>query len=48
MRKESSTLSMKLVKTQCYEFEGFENNYLLTINTQGCRINSREFNTKGK
>ena len=48
MGKESITLSMELAKTQCYEFEGFENNYSLTISTQGCRIDSRKFNTKGK
>ena len=48
MGKESITLSMELAKTQCYEFEGFENNYSLTMSTQGCGINSRKFNTKGK
>ena len=46
MGKESITLSMELAETQCYEFECFEDNYLLTISTQGCRINSRKFNTK--
>ena len=35
MGKESITLSMELVKTQCYEFECFEDNYSLTISTQG-------------
>ena len=35
MGKESITLSMELAKTQCYEFECFEDNYsLLTISTQ--------------
>ena len=47
MGKESITLSMELAKTQCYEFECFEDNYSLTISTQGCRINTRKFNTKG-
>ena len=46
MGKESITLSMELAKTQCCEFECFEDNYSLTISTQGCRINSRKFNTK--
>ena len=35
MGKESITLSMELAKTQCYEFECFEDNYSLTISTQG-------------
>ena len=48
MGKESITLRMELAKTRCYEFAGFENNYSLTISTQGCRINLRNFNTKGK
>ena len=47
MSNESITLSTELPKTQCYEFESFEDNYSLTINTQGCRINIRKFNTKG-
>ena len=47
MGKESITLSMKLAKTQCYNFECFEDNYSLTISTEGCRINTRKFNTKG-
>ena len=47
MGKESITLSMELAKTQCYEFECFEDNYSLTISTQGCRINTRKFNTTG-
>ena len=47
MAKESITLSMKLAKTQSHEFECFEDNYSLTISTQGCRINTRKFNTKG-
>ena len=47
MGKESITLSMELAKTQCYEFECFEDNYSQTISTQGCRINTRKFNTKG-
>ena len=47
MAKESVTLSMELAKTQCYEFEWFEDDYSLTISTQGCRINTRKFNTKG-
>ena len=42
MGKESIMLSMELAKTQCYEFEGFDNKYSLTISTQGCRINSRK------
>ena len=46
MGKESITLSMELAKTQCYEFERFEDNYSLTISTQRCRINSRKFNSK--
>ena len=47
MGKESITLSMQLAKTQCYEFEWFKGNYSLTISTPECRINIREFNTKG-
>ena len=47
MGKESITLSMELAKTQSLEFECFEDNYSLTISTQGCRINTRKFNTKG-
>ena len=47
MAKESITLSMELAKTQSHEFECFEDNYSLTISTQGCRINTRKFNTKG-
>ena len=47
MGKESITLSMELAKTQCYEFECFEDNYSLTISSQGFRINTRKFNTKG-
>ena len=46
MGKESITLSMELAKTQCYDFECFEDNYSLTISKQGCRINTRKFNTK--
>ena len=46
MGEESITLSMELAKTQCYEFECFEDNYALTISTQGCRINTRKINTK--
>ena len=42
MGKESITLSMELAKTQCYEFECFEDNYSLTISTQGFRINTRK------
>ena len=38
MGKESITLSMELPKTQSHEFECFEDNYSLTISTQGCRI----------
>ena len=45
MGKESITLSMKLAKTRCYEFECFKDNYSLTISTQECRINARKFNT---
>ena len=47
MGKESITLNMELAKTQCYEFECFEDNYSLTISTQGCLINTRKFNIKG-
>ena len=36
-------MSGELAKTQCYEFESFEDNYSLTITTQGCRINRRKF-----
>ena len=43
MGKESITLSMELAKTQCSEFECFDDNYSLTISTQGCRINTRKF-----
>ena len=46
MGKESITLSIELAKTQCYEFECFEDNYSLTISTQGCQINTRKINTK--
>ena len=46
--KESITLSMELAKIQCYEFESFDDNYSLTISKQGCRTNTRKFNTKGK
>ena len=46
MGKESITLSMELAKTQCYEFECFEDNYALPISTQGCRINTRKIDTK--
>ena len=35
MGKESITLGMELAKTQCYEFECFQDNYSLTISTQG-------------
>ena len=38
MGKELITLSMEFAKTKCYEFEFFEDNYSLTISTQGCRI----------
>ena len=47
MGKESITLSAELAKTQCYEFECFDDNYSLTFCTKGCRINLRKFNTKG-
>ena len=47
MDKELITLSKESVKTQCYEFECFEDNYALTISTQGCRINTKKFNTEG-
>ena len=47
MGKESIALGMKLAKTQCYELKCFEDNYSLTISTQGCRINTRKFNSKG-
>ena len=42
MGKESITLSMELAKTQCYEFECFEDNHSLTISTQA-RINTKKF-----
>ena len=42
MGKESITLSMELTKNQSHEFECFEDNYSLTISTQGCRINTRK------
>ena len=45
--EESITLSMELAKTQSHEFECFEDNYSLTISTQGCRITTRKFNTNG-
>ena len=47
MGKESITLSMELAKTQCYELECFGDNYSLTVSPEGCRINTRKFNTKG-
>ena len=47
MGKQSVTLSMELAKTQCYEFECFEDNYSLTISQQGCRINTMKFDTRG-
>ena len=47
MAKESSTLSMDLAKTQCYQFKYFEDNYSLRISAQGRRNNTRKFNTKG-
>ena len=47
MGKESITLPIELAKTQCFEFECFEDHYSLTISAQGCRINTRKFNTKG-
>ena len=31
MGKESITLRMELAKTQCYEFECFEDNYYLGV-----------------
>ena len=46
MDKELITLSKESVKTQCYEFECFEDNYALTISTQGCPINKRKIDTK--
>ena len=45
MANESITLSMELAKTQCYEFESFEDNYSLTISTQGCWINTRKLHS---
>ena len=48
MGKESITLNMELPKTQCYEFECFEDNFSLTISTQGCRINSTQGSLKPK
>ena len=47
MGKESITLSMELATTQSHKFECFEDNYSLTISTQGCRINTRQSSTKG-
>ena len=47
MGKESITLSMELAKTQCYEFECFEDNHSLTISTQA-RINTKKFIVKPK
>ena len=42
MGKESITLSMEFfseqAKTQCYEFKCSEDNYSLTISTQGYRV----------
>ena len=46
MGKESIMLSMESAKTQCYEFECFEDNSALTISTQGCRINTAKIDTK--
>ena len=50
MGKESITLSKELAKTQCYVSECFEDNYSLTISTQGstqeCRINTGKLNIK--
>ena len=46
MGKESITLSMEVAKTQSHEFECFEDNYSLTISTQGCRINTRSLTPK--
>ena len=46
MGKESITLSVELAKTQCCEFEYFEDNYSLTISSQGCWINTRKINAK--
>ena len=42
-------MSIELANTQCYEFECFEDNYSLTISTQGCRVNtSGEGKTKNE
>ena len=38
MGKESITLSMELAKTQSHEFECFEDDYSLSISTQGCGL----------
>ena len=46
MGKESITLSMELAKTQCYEFECFEDNYSLTISTQGHKLDLNLSKTK--
>ena len=46
MGKESIMLSMELAKTQSHEFECFEDNYSLTISTQGCWINTRKITAK--
>ena len=50
MGTETITLSMELAKTQCYEFECFEDNYSLTISThvgltQEILINTASANT---
>ena len=39
--------SLFLLISSCYEFDVFEDNYSLTVNTQGCRIKTRKFNIKG-
>ena len=39
--------SLFLLISSCYEFDVFEDNYSLTVSTQGCRIKTRKFNIKG-
>ena len=39
--------SLFLLISSCYEFDVFEDNYPLTVSTQGCRIKTRKFNIKG-
>ena len=49
MGKESITLTMELAKTQCYEFEGFENNIQwLERFSYDLEMKSREQNRNNK